>query len=369
MVELNTQYQRLKDPIDKRIQGVIDSSSFINGPEVKEFESGLASYLGVNHVIGCANGTDALQISLMALDFEKGDEIIIPAFTYAATAEVIGLLGLTPVMVDVCYDTFNIDVRGLENAITPQTKAIIPVHLFGQVSDMRGILDIASNYNLKVIEDNAQAIGANYTNEGETVKTGTIGDIGCTSFFPSKNLGCFGDGGAIFTNDDELASKIRIISNHGQSKKYYHSLIGVNSRLDSMQAAVLNVKLAELDDFAKRRQEVAKKYDLAFSSVQQIQIPKVSGYANNVYHQYTIKVPSEYRDSLKEHLMQQGIPSMIYYPLPLYAQDAFKGCCSGEKLPVTERLCKEVLSLPIHTEMDPKIQDFIINEVKSFFEK
>ncbi|PCJ67827.1 MAG: transcriptional regulator [Bacteroidetes bacterium] len=368
MVDLKPQYERLKPRIDSAIQEVIDGASFIKGPALREFEANLADYLGVKHVIGVANGTDALQIALMALNLKPGDEVIVPAFTYVATAEVIGLLGLIPVMVDVDINTFNIDSDLLESVLSSKTKAIVPVHLFGQSANMKAILDFARKHNLKVIEDNAQAIGGNFIhNDGRESKTGTLGDIGCTSFFPSKNLGCFGDGGAIFCNDDTLAEKIRMISNHGQKKKYIHTVLGVNSRLDTLQAAILNVKLQELDDFAGRRQKVAEVYNEAFKPISGIKIPVVSAFTNHVYHQYTLKVGNDKRDNLKAYLQEANIPSMIYYPIPLYNQEAFSSYHSRGELSVTERLCKEVLSLPMHTEMASGQQSLIIERVKSFF--
>ncbi len=370
MVDLQSQYQRLKDPINQAIQEVLDSTAFIKGPQLAEFEASLANYLKVKHVIGCANGTDALQIAFMALDLKPGDEVIVPAFTYVATAEVIGLLGLVPIMVDVYSDTFNVNLLELEKAITTKTKAIVPVHLFGQSANMEGILDIATRHNLFVVEDNAQALGANYTNKtGQMSKTGTMGNIGCTSFFPSKNLGCFGDGGALFTNDDSLAEKIKTIANHGQKKKYYHSVLGVNSRLDTLQAAILNVKLKELDDFANRRQLVAERYNQAFTEIQELECPFVATYTDHVYHQYTLKVKNGLRDKLQAFLSDKGVPSMIYYPVPLYEQEAFKSYFKGNKLVNTEDHCKSVLSLPIHTEMEGTQQNYIINSVKSFFNK
>ena len=367
MVDLKSQYKRLKKEIDPAIQAVIDSGTFIKGPALKTFEKNLAKYLGVKHVIGVANGTDALQIALMALDLKLGDEIIVPAFTYAATAEVIGLLGLRPVMVDVYEDTFNINTDKIRKAITPRTRAIVPVHLYGQTSDMEGVLSIAKEFGLKIVEDNAQALGADYSfSSGQQVKSGTIGDIGCTSFFPSKNLGCFGDGGAIFTNSDELAEDVRMIANHGQRKKYYHDVLGVNSRLDTIQAAVLDVKLKHLDDFAARRNKVADAYDVAFADLNEIEIPFRSNFSTHVFHQYTLKVKNGRRDGLKVHLQDKGVPSMIYYPLPLYKQDAFKEYFTEAKLVNTELLCDQVLSLPIHTEMQEDVQAYIIKSVKEF---
>lgn len=370
MVDLVSQYHHIKEEIDSAILKVIESATFIKGPAVKQFETNLAKYLGVKHVIGCANGTDALQIALMALGLKPGDEVIVPAFTYVATAEVIGLLNLKPIMVDVDPNTFNLTLKNLENAVTSKTKAIVPVHLFGQSTDMESILDFAKANNLYVIEDNAQAIGANYTfSDGIVGKTGTFGDIGCTSFFPSKNLGCYGDGGALFTNDDILAEKIRMIANHGQKKKYYHSVIGCNSRLDSMQAAVLNVKLNYLDDYSVARQQVAADYDHAFRGIEQLQIPTREANSTHVFHQYTLIVKDGRRDELIAYLKDKEIPCGVYYPVPLYKQEAFRQYVSeGFELEVTEMLCQSVISLPIHTEMDQDIQDYIIETVQIFFE-
>lgn len=371
MVDLVNQYQSIKEEIDTAISEVITSATFIKGPAVKQFETNLATYLGVKHVIGCANGTDALQIALMALGLKPGDEVIVPAFTYVATAEVIGLLNLKPVMVDVDPNTFNVTLENLEKAITAKTKAIVPVHLFGQSSEMESILIFAKQHNLYIIEDNAQAIGADYTfSDGSIAKAGTIGDIGCTSFFPSKNLGCYGDGGALFTNDDTLAERIRMITNHGQKKKYHHSVIGCNSRLDSIQAAVLDVKLKYLDDYSVARQEVAGNYDKAFEGVEQLQIPVRATNSTHVFHQYTLLVKDGRRDELIEYLKSRGIPTGVYYPIPLYKQDAFKGyVANGFRLETTEMLCESVISLPIHTEVNPDTQNFIIQAVLNFFDK
>ena len=370
MVDLQSQYKRLKNPIDIAMQEVVSTGSFIKGPALRAFEENLATYLNVKHVIGVANGTDALQIALMALGLKPGDEVIVPSFTYVATAEVIGLLGLTPVMVDVDLTTYNIDVEKAKSSITSKTKAIVPVHLYGQCAPMMEIMDLAQENNLFVVEDNAQAIGGDYiNNEGVKVKTGTIGDIGCTSFFPSKNLGCFGDGGAMFTNNDELAQKIRMIANHGQPQKYVHKVLGVNSRLDTLQAAVLNVKLKELDDFAARRQAVARRYDEELAEVDAIVCQKIPEYSTHVYHQYTVRITNGKRDALQAYLKDKGVPSMIYYPIPLYEQEAFKNYHDGTTHPVTEKLCKEVISFPIHTEMEDDVQKFIIQSIKSFFLK
>ena len=369
MVDLTTQYQNIKEEIDTAILAVVASAKFIHGPIVKQFEANLANYLGVKHVIGCANGTDALQIALMALGLKPGDEVIVPAFTYVATAEVIGLLHLKPVMVDVDPKTFNVTLENLEAVCTSKTKAIVPVHLFGQSANMETILDFAQKNNLIIIEDNAQAIGADYTfTDGKIAKTGTLGDIGCTSFFPAKNLGCYGDGGALFTNDDELAKKIRMIANHGQNKKYYHAVIGCNSRLDSIQAAVLDIKLKYLDKYSLARQEVAANYDKAFKEIIQLQTPVRATNSTHVFHQYTLMVKNGRRDELLKHLESFDIPYGVYYPVPLYKQDAFKQYVPDSfELPVTEMLCKSVISLPIHTEMSKKTQAYIIEVVQNFF--
>ena len=369
MVDLKSQYESIKTEIDQAVLDCIASTSFINGPQVKDFQKSLENYLNIKNVIPCANGTDALQIALMALDLKAGDEIIVPSFTYVATAEVIALLKLQPVMVEVDENTFNITAEIIEQAITPKTKAIVPVHLFGQSCDMSPIMEVAEKHNLFVIEDNAQAIGADYISaDGNRKKTGTIGHIGCTSFFPSKNLGCYGDGGAIFTDDDELANKIRMIANHGQAKKYYHSVIGVNSRLDSLQAAILNVKLKYLDDYCAARLKVAEKYDEAFAAIEELQTPVREKNSTHVFHQYTLQVKNGKRGELQKHLQEKNIPSMIYYPVPLYRQDAFKEFVAEDfSLPVTERLCDSVLSLPVHTEMDDETQNYIIKNVKEFF--
>lgn len=369
MVDLKGQYAKIKHEVDQAIQNVIDTTAFINGPQVKTFSADLAEYLGVKHVITCANGTDALQIALMALGLEQGDEVIVPCFTYVATVEVIALLRLKPVVTEVDPDTFNITAELIEKAITPRTKAIVPVHLFGQSADMEAIMKIAKKYNLYVIEDTAQAIGADYvSSDGSRKKTGTLGDIGCTSFFPSKNLGCYGDGGALYTNSDELATLIRKIANHGQAKKYHHEVIGVNSRLDTIQAAVLSVKLRQLDQYCKARKDAADYYDKRLLGLSWLQTPKRHQNSTHVFHQYTIKLvdPAD-RNALKDHLSSLGIPSMVYYPIPLHLQDAFRTpeYDKGD-FPVSERLCSQVLSLPVHTEMDTEQQDYIIAGIKSF---
>lgn len=369
MVDLHGQYLKIKPEVDKGIKEVIDNCAFINGPQVKEFAKELAQYTGAKHVITCGNGTDALQIALMALDLKPGDEVIVPAFTYVASAEVIGLLGLTPVMVDVDPATFNVTAENIEKAISPRTKAIIPVHLFGQSCDMEPIMKLADKYGLYVIEDNAQAIGAVYTfSDGTKKQTGTIGHIGCTSFFPSKNLGCYGDGGAIFTNDDELADRLHMIANHGQQVKYHHKVIGCNSRLDTIQAAVLRAKLPHLTEYCEARRAAADYYDKALSGVEGIRIPTRQPNSTHVFHQYTLQVADGRRDELKEYLNAQGIPAMIYYPLPLQEQEAFHSITrKGEELNHSSDLAKSVLSIPMHTELTPEIQDVVIGAIKDFF--
>lgn len=371
MVDLKTQYLRLKNDIDAGIQAVIDSTEFIGGKAVTEFKNELSAYLGGSHVIPCANGTDALQIAMMALGLKPGDEVIVPTFTYVATAEVIALLGLKPVMVDVDPDTFNITAELIEPAITSKTRAIVPVHLFGQSVDLEPIMALATRHDLFVIEDNAQAIGGDYKfADGKTVKTGTVGHIGCTSFFPSKNLGCYGDGGAICTPDEALAEQLRMVANHGQSKLYYHDVIGVNSRLDGIQAAVLRVKLRHLDEFAAARRGAADFYDRAFADIAALQTPVRAAHSTHVFHQYTLRVKDGRRDALKPFLAERGIPAMIYYPVPLYDQPAFKQYWpAGQTLPVTEMLCKEVISLPMHTELDGETLSFIAGAVREFFAK
>ncbi|MFN7117480.1 MAG: DegT/DnrJ/EryC1/StrS family aminotransferase [Saprospiraceae bacterium] len=371
MVDLKTQYHKLKTEIDAGIQDVLETTSFIGGPKVAAFQQNLEKYLRVNHVIPCANGTDALQIAMMALDLKPGDEVIVPAFTYVATAEVIALLGLRPAMVDVDPDTFNITADIIEAAITPRTKAIVPVNLFGQSCDMEPIMKVAKAHNLWVIEDNAQAIGADYTfSDGTVAKTGAIGHIGCTSFYPSKNLGAYGDGGALYTNDTELADKCRKIANHGQVKRYYHDVVGVNSRLDAIQAVILNAKLQHLDEYAAARQAAAAYYDHAFQQVAQLQVPKRQPNSTHVFHQYTLLVKNGRRDELQAYLQSKGIPTMIYYPVPLYQQEAFKNSMANQfdTLPVTEMLCESVISLPMHTELDEEMLDYISSAVVEFFQ-
>jgi UDP-2-acetamido-2-deoxy-ribo-hexuluronate aminotransferase len=367
MVDLKSQHERLQPELNNKILDVVSSTAFINGPEVKAFEQEMADYLKVKHVIACANGTDALQLSMMALGLQPGDEVITANFTYVATAEIIALLRLKPVLVDVCPRTFNISPEEIEKAITPKTKAIVPVHLFGQSADMEAILKVAKKHNLYVVEDNAQAIGATYTfSDGAKKKTGAIGDIGTTSFFPSKNLGCMGDGGAVFTNDDELAAKLRMIANHGQSKQYYHDVVGVNSRLDSIQAAILRVKLRHLDAFCQARRAAADYYDAGFADIEQIETPFRANNSTHVFHQYVLKLNSVDRDGLKQFLLDNKIPCNIYYPVPLNEQKAYALDVNKREFKVTETLCKNVIALPIHTEFDQEQQDYIINTVKKF---
>lgn len=369
MVDLKGQYAKISDQIDDAVLRIIRSTNFINGPSVKSFQTNLEAYLSVEHVIPCANGTDALQIALMALDLKAGDEVIVPAFTYVATAEVISLLGLVPVMAEVDPDSFNISIDSIESMINDKTKAIVPVHLYGQSADMEPIMNIAKKNNLFVVEDNAQAIGATYTfSDGKQMKTGTIGHIGTTSFFPSKNLGCFGDGGAIMTRDEILAKKIRMIANHGQLKKYHHDIIGVNSRLDTIQAAILDVKLKYLEDYIQARNDMAAFYDESLKDIDQLETPKRSANSDHVFHQYTLKVKGGERDELKAYLGDLGIPSMVYYPLPLYRQNAFKKFVEqGFQLKITEELCSSVLSIPIHTEGSIKEMTFIVESIKAFY--
>ncbi|MEA4975493.1 MAG: DegT/DnrJ/EryC1/StrS family aminotransferase [Paludibacter sp.] len=368
MVDLKGQYQQIKQEINAGIQEVIDSTTFIKGGKVTEFQHNLERYLGVKHVIPVGNGTDALQIALMSLGLKPGDEVITPTFTFIATAEVVALLGLTPVLVDVDFETFNIAIEALKKAITPKTKAIIPVHLFGQHADMDAIMKLAHENNLYVIEDACQSIGAIYTfADGTTTQSGCMGHIGCTSFFPSKNLGCYGDGGAIFTNDDELAKKMRAVANHGMEVRYYHDYVGVNSRLDSIQAAVLDVKLKYLDSYIQARQHVAAAYDKAFSGFKNLMIPGRNSSSTHVFHQYTLKLKDIDREALQKHLQSKGIPSMVYYPVPLHMQKAYKDerYRQGD-FPVAEQLAACVLSLPIHTEMDDEQIQYITNNLIEF---
>jgi dTDP-4-amino-4,6-dideoxygalactose transaminase len=369
MVDLQTQYQQIKPEIDAAIERVLQKGVFIGGEEVQAFAAELGQYLGATNVIPCANGTDALQIALMALGLQPGDEVITPSFTYIATTEVIALLGLTPVFVEVDPDTFCIDPAAIEAAITHRTKAIVPVHLYGQAANMEAIMQLAHKYQLFVVEDNAQAIGAHYTfADGTQVQTGIIGHIGCTSFFPSKNLGCYGDGGALYTQDAQLAEKIRMIANHGQKVKYVHEVVGCNSRLDALQAAILRVKLQKLNSYIAARQAVAAAYDAAFQHVFGLSIPSRSSNSTHVFHQYTLKVHNGQREALQQHLQALGVPTMIYYPIPAHKQHMFAQFgVSNLSLPVSEVLCTEVLSLPIHTEMLPEQQQYIIESVLSFF--
>ncbi|MET3881014.1 DegT/DnrJ/EryC1/StrS family aminotransferase [Chitinophaga sp. OAE865] len=368
MVDLKRQYTKIKSQVDAAIGEVLDSSAFINGGAVQKFSSELQSYLGVKHVIPCANGTDALQIAMMALGLEPGDEVITPSFTFIATAEVIALLQLKPVFVDVDPKTYCVDIAAVEKAITPRTKAIVPVHLYGHVTDMEPLMALAAKHKLYVIEDNAQAIGADYTfADGTKKKAGTIGHIGCTSFFPSKNLGCYGDGGAIFTNDDDLAAKIRMVANHGQSARYYHDVVGCNSRLDSVQAAVLRIKLPLLDEYITARRAVADAYDAAFADMPQITTPYRAPYSYHVFHQYTLQLNGADRNELQKYLAEKEVPAMIYYPVPAHRQKMFEHFGGAAfDLPVTDNLTTKVISLPIHTEMDPDQLEYIIQSVKSF---
>ncbi|NOZ48254.1 MAG: DegT/DnrJ/EryC1/StrS family aminotransferase [Chlorobi bacterium] len=368
MVDLKSQYYKIKDEINTAINSVIESNQFIKGPIVKEFEKNLAKYLNIKHVVSCGNGTDALQIAMMALGLKPGDEVITADFTFIATVEVIALLGLTPVLVDVERDTFNMNIEALRKAITPKTKAIVPVHLFGQCTNMEEILEIAKANDLYVIEDTAQAIGADYTfKNGISKKAGTMGTIGCTSFFPSKNLGAYGDGGALFTKDDEIAEKLRSIVNHGMKVRYYHDYIGVNSRLDSIQAAILNVKLKYLDQYKANRQAAAKYYNDSFSKLNNIEIPVVSSFTNHVFHQYTLKLKDINREKIQDYLKRKGIPSMVYYPVPLHKQKAFHNYSfKDDNYPVTNELSDIVLSLPIHTEMSEEQLEYIVKCVKEF---
>ena len=353
MVDLQTQYQHIKEYIDRGIQAVIDSAAFVKGPVVTEFQSHLEAYTGAKHVITVGNGTDALQIALMGLGLKPGDEVITPTFTFIATAEVVALLGLTPVVVDVDWDTMNISVEAIRKAITPRTKAIVPVHLFGQCADMEPIMAIAREHHLYVVEDACQAIGAQYTfSDGTTKQAGTMGDIGCTSFFPSKNLGCYGDGGAIFTNNDELAAQMRAIANHGMVVRYHHDRVGVNSRLDAIQAAVLDAKLPHLDEYIAARQRAAAYYDKAFAGNPHVLTPARQAHSTHVYHQYTLRLAGVDRDKVREALAEREIPSMVYYPVPLHLQKAYQDPrYKAGDFPVAERLAACVLSLPMHTEL------------------
>jgi UDP-2-acetamido-2-deoxy-ribo-hexuluronate aminotransferase len=371
MVDTKTQYLKIKPEVDAAILAVLDSSMFIGGKVVNDFAANLAVYHGVKHAIPCANGTDALQIAMMALDLQPGDEVITPSFTYIATVEAAAILKLKPVFVEVDKKTFCMDADAVEKAITPKTKAIVPVHLYGHAADMERIMAIAKKHNLYVIEDNAQAIGCNYTfTDGRVEKTGSIGHIGCTSFYPSKNLGAFGDGGAMFTNDDTLADRMKMIAAHGQSKRYYHDIVGCNSRLDAVQAAVLDIKLKHLDEYIVARRKAADFYDKAFSNTPSIKVPYRAANNTHVFHQYTLVLDGIDRDALNQFLADNKVPSMIYYPVPCHKQkmfDAFGG--SGYHLPVTDWLTERVISLPIHTELDEEQQQFIVSKVLEFINK
>lgn len=371
MVDLKGQYHKIKSEVDSAVIKCIESAEFINGKLVNTFSENLAKHVGVKHVIPCANGTDALQIALMALDLQPGDEVIVPAFTYVATAEVIALLNLVPVMVDVMPDDFGINLEEVKKSITPKTKAIVPVHLFGQCAGMEELLLLAKENNIYVVEDTAQAIGAKYIfKDGSIHQAGTMGHIGTTSFFPSKNLGCYGDGGAIFTNNDALATRLKMMANHGQSKKYQHDVIGVNSRLDTLQAAILDIKLKHLDEYCAARNSVAEYYDNALKNISGMTIPKRVSNSTHVFHQYTMKIENNKRDELKAFLQEKGIPSMVYYPYPLHFQKAYQSDRFPKgSLPVSEKLCDEVLSLPIHTEMENEMLNYIVETIKEFYTK
>ncbi len=370
MVDLKGQYEAIKETVNNSIQEVLDTNTYINGPQVQQFQKNLEEYLDVKHVIPCANGTDALQIAMMGLDLKPGDEVITADFTFAATVEVIALLQLTPVLVDVDLVNMNISIDAIKKAITPKTKAIVPVHLFGRAANMEAIMRIAKEFNLYVIEDNAQAIGANCKfSDGAKMKAGTIGHVGSTSFFPSKNLGCYGDGGAIFTNDDALAHKLRGIVNHGMYVRYHHDVVGVNSRLDSIQAAVLNAKLPLLDQYNAARQNAARKYSAAFEGHKNIVAPSICDICDcHVFHQYTLRIIDGDRDGLMQHLLDKAIPCAIYYPIPLHSQKAYLDSrYKEEDFPVTNQLVKEVISLPMHTELDDEQIKFITDSVLEFF--
>lgn len=371
MVDLKTQYEKIKPEIDSAINEVVESTAYINGPAVKNFQANLEEYLGVKHVIPCANGTDALQVCMMALGLKPGDEVISTSFTFIATVEVIALLGLTPVLVDVEPDTFNIDPEAIRKAITPKTKAIVPVHLFGQCANMDEIMKIAEEHNLAVIEDACQSIGSDYKfADGTVKKSGTIGDLGCTSFFPSKNLGAYGDGGAIFTNNDELADQIKVVVNHGMTVRYYHDYVGVNSRLDSVQAAILDVKLKRLDEYAAARQKAAQMYNEAFADCPNLITPVTADYTTHVFHQYTLVTRDINRDALHQHLLDNKIPCAIYYPVPMHMQKAYQDPRYKEgDFPITEDLSASVLSLPMHTELDAEQIAHITKTILDFINK
>ena len=371
MVDLGSQYEAIKTEVDQAIQNVINTSAFINGPEVKELQVELEKYLNVKHVIPCANGTDAIQIALMALGLKPGDEVITSDFTFAATVEVVGLLNLVPIIVDVEPDTFNISVEAIKKAITPKTKAIIPVHLFGQCADMEAILKLAKAHNIFVVEDTAQAIGAKYTfSDGKVAAAGTMGEIGTTSFFPSKNLGCYGDGGAIYTNNDELATIMRSVVNHGMGERYYYERIGVNSRLDSIQAAILRIKLRNLDNYAAARNKAASYYDNFFKEFANVTTPVRSKNSTHVFHQYTLVIENLNQFEMQNYLQLKGVPAMIYYPVPIHTQNAYgPERFNHDDFPVTNKLCKTVISLPMHTELSEEQLLFICEAVKSYLTK
>ncbi len=371
MVDTKTQYLKIKEEVDAAVIGVMESSRFIGGPIVTAFAEELAAYHQSKHVITCANGTDALQIAVMALGIRAGDEVITPSFTYIATVEVAAILGIKPIFVEVDKNTFCIDAEAIEKAITPKTKAIVPVHLYGHAANMEAIMDIAKRHNLFVIEDNAQGIGNDYRfSDGTVKKTGSIGHIGCTSFYPSKNLGAFGDGGAIFTNDDSLAEKLKMIASHGQKAQYYHDVIGCNSRLDAMQAAVLQIKLKHLDNYISSRRKAADFYDAAFAGHKKITVPYRAAFNNHVFHQYTLTLHDTDRNALSKHLAEKGIPSMIYYPVPAHKQKMFEAFGGNEfELPITDWLTERVISLPMHTELDEEQQGIIVEQVLNFVNK
>ena len=371
MVDLGTQYERLKPAIDSAIKRVIDSTAFIKGPDVESFEQEMAAYLGIDHVVACGNGTDALQIAMMALGLKPGDEVITTNFTFIATVEVVALLGLKPVLADPCPDSFNITPEAIEKAITPATRAIVPVHLFGQCCNMEPIIEIARKYNLFIIEDTAQANGADYIfSNGKRARAGTMGHIGCTSFFPSKNLGCYGDGGALMTSDPKLAADIGSIINHGMKVRYYHDHVGINSRLDTIQAAILRVKLEHLDSFNRARNAAAEFYDKSFAAIDELTLPARASWSTHIFHQYTLRVANGKRDALKAHLNDNGIPAMIYYPVAISKQKAYSGYnFPADGYPVTEMLSGEVLSLPMHTELDSQQLSHIASTVINFFKK
>jgi UDP-2-acetamido-2-deoxy-ribo-hexuluronate aminotransferase len=370
MVDLKIQYEKLRPEIDDAIFSVINSSAFIRGPEVKSFEEQLKAYMGVRNVVSCGNGTDALQITMMALGLKPGDEVITTNFTFIATIEVVALLGLKPVIVDPESGTFNISPSAIRRAVTPRTKAIVPVHLFGQCADMDQIMEIAREFGLFVIEDAAQATGADFIpTGGKIMKAGTIGNAGTTSFFPSKNLGCYGDGGAVYTNDDELAARVRSIANHGMKMRYHYTDIGVNSRLDTLQASILSVKLKHLDSFNNARRAAAKYYDVALSGCPGLAIPERVPYSSHIFHQYTVRIKNDRRDELKKYLAERNIPAMIYYPGPLHLQEAYRYLSYSENdFPVTSQLCREVLSLPMHPDLDQEQLEYITSNILSFFE-